>query len=857
MTDVSRRPGWGSTAGRWVLAAAVAGAALAVGTVHTVTLCVVTGLLAVATALTWWHAGGEYLRPRAAATLLLFTGATLTAYTALQCVPLPIAWLATVAPRNADIWSRALVPLHEAGPRWATLSLDPTATRIEGLKGVAYLLAFATALRLARTRDGIAFLSNVIVMSGVALAAAALLHPAFGAHKLYGVWGPSAEVLAYEKHVAPFLNPNNLAAYLNIAFCLALAATLAPDPRWPRPILAAATLFLASTQIWVASRGGVAALVLGAALVVFISRAHWLKRQERRVLTSTSLLVGLAVAAGAFMLILGTSEQTTSELLETNVSKFDLARQAIRMIPAYPIFGTGRGAFQSTFPAFRDSPGIWTFTHPENVVEQWLIEWGIPFGLGGMVAIVIGLRPNTVLARSSTAAGAWAGLVAVAVQNLVDLGSEIPGLVLAPVVCAAIVVGGTAGRESRWGLDRWSRSPRALAATALIAASCAIAGALFALGGELNDDRDALHDAAAVEHGSTDEVHQRVRAAMLRHPAEPYLPFMVGWRAARQRSEGPMAWIEATLERAQVYGPAHLVLARLLAGRAPAQARLEYRLAIEQAPELDWVAMGEASRLVRGYYDAMELAPAGPSNVPTLRALVDAIGARLPATCTRLDADIELRAPTDPGPSLRAARAAIEDLEAGEGAPWCWGAARPGCVKAALDSAARAERLGPATCEPYILHARAAIADANVAKGLSELADAADAVRDRIPCLEALATLADEAHDETRATAALAKIAANGCTDDVECASNLAWIASVEEHKGNSRRALAFYKRAYGRSPDDGLLEAAARLAASTGLHTEAEDDYERLARKHPEDPAWRSAAEQQRNAALKAATDL
>ena len=56
---------------------------------------------------------------------------------------------------------------------WAPLSLDPTATRIEVLKGVAYLLAFATALRLARTREGVAFLSNLVVATGMVLAAAA------------------------------------------------------------------------------------------------------------------------------------------------------------------------------------------------------------------------------------------------------------------------------------------------------------------------------------------------------------------------------------------------------------------------------------------------------------------------------------------------------------------------------------------------------------------------------------------------------------------------------------------------------------------------------------------------------------
>ena len=55
-----------------MLAAAIAGSALAVGTVHTVTLCIVTAALAVAAVLAWW--GAEPMKARSAATLLLFTG---------------------------------------------------------------------------------------------------------------------------------------------------------------------------------------------------------------------------------------------------------------------------------------------------------------------------------------------------------------------------------------------------------------------------------------------------------------------------------------------------------------------------------------------------------------------------------------------------------------------------------------------------------------------------------------------------------------------------------------------------------------------------------------------------------------
>jgi hypothetical protein len=49
----------------WVLAAGIVSSALAVGTVHTVTLCVVTAVLAVAAVLAWWDA--EPMKARSAA----------------------------------------------------------------------------------------------------------------------------------------------------------------------------------------------------------------------------------------------------------------------------------------------------------------------------------------------------------------------------------------------------------------------------------------------------------------------------------------------------------------------------------------------------------------------------------------------------------------------------------------------------------------------------------------------------------------------------------------------------------------------------------------------------------------------
>ena len=362
---------------RWVFALAIGGSALAIGSVHTVTLCVVTAVLAAAAVLGWWRA--EPLKVRPVATLLLVTGFVLTAYTALQCVPMPIGWLTAIAPHNADVWSRALSPLREAGPQWAPISSNPTATRIEVLKGVAYLLAFATALRVARKREGVAFLGGVVIMTGLVLAAAALLHPAFGAHKLYGIYEPGPGIA--ERHIAPLMNPNNLAAYLNMALCLALAATLAPEPRVPRAITGAVVLVLGATQVWVASRGGVVTMVLGALLVVAISRM--VRTRRHGAAAALSAFAGIAAALGAVLIVLGGSDEASNELLAANVSKLAMFGHVMRMLPAVPLFGCGRGAFESSFPPFRADVGHLTYAHPENVVAQWILEWGLPVGLAG------------------------------------------------------------------------------------------------------------------------------------------------------------------------------------------------------------------------------------------------------------------------------------------------------------------------------------------------------------------------------------------------------------------------------------------------------------------------------------------
>lgn len=176
----------------------------------------------------------------------------------------------------------------------------------------------------------------------------------------------------------------------------------------------------------------------------------------------------------------------------------------------------------------------------------------------------------------------------------------------------------------------------------------------------------------------------------------------------------------------------------------------------------------------------------------------------------------------------------------------------------ALAQAAAVRRIAPDKCDGYELAARARVASGDAVEGLNELDRAEGLVSDRVECLQKLESLAHSAGDEKRAQDALDRVANAGCSDSAECVRNLTWVAQREQARGNPTKALALYKRASQRAPeDDGLLETIARLAVAEGLHAEAAQDFDQLARRHPEDPRWRLAAGGERSAALRAVEGL
>ena len=362
----------------------------------------------------------------------------------------------------------------------------------------------------------------------------------------------------------------------------------------------------------------------------------------------------------------------------------------------------------------------------------------------------------------------------------------------------------------------------------------------------------ALYQATLDTGLSRETFEDDVRTAMLRHPAEPYLPFLGGLHAARTNSGGVIPWIERSLVRAPVNAPAHYLLATALARYSPGQARLEFRIAAEQAPGIGARAILASLPLVNRYDDAFEVAGISEDHAERrLEPLVSSLRSRLPGTACRLD---ELD-PNTPESGRRRVVYLLADLQAGLAAPWCSGTGRDSCLRAAVSEASRLVQLNPSECVPRELRAEARIQAGKAVQAIRDLLSETEHVSDRLMCLRAVVSLGSQYNDEDSVRRALDEIARAPCTQTTDCLQNLRYAANVELGRGNPRRAFAFLERAHERAPDDEqLLSDVAQLASKVELHAEALNAYQELARLHPGDPKWREAVSAERVAAAHSA---
>ncbi len=819
-----------TTVGKWLFALVVPASALALGSVPTAALVVVSVLAALACGLLWWEGG--VATSRASRTVLVAL-LVLLGMTCLQALPLPDALTRMLAPANADIWERALTPLGEPGPAWHTLSVASPATRVEVLRGFFYGAIFLGALRIAKLEDGERFLVRLIVFSSCLVAISALAHAAVSAEKVFGIYRPR-ELWGHKPgRFSPLLNTNHLAAYLNLGACVGFGA-LVSRASMPRALSGSATLVLMATSLWQSSRGATGSLCFGVALVIGLS--FYTRKRFDSARAQGAILAACAVAA-TIVVVISLSEGS-EHLLSTDLIKVTIAKSSLALVASSPWFGSGRGAFETVFSSVREGTTYVTFTNPEDFVIQWLVEWGVPISIVGAALLGWALRPQVLLRAVRPAIGVWVAIVVGILHELADYHFEVPGVVALATVCVAIVVGGrSSSRSSSEKLPVSSAASRAV--IAVVAGTVLATVAVWAdIGHTLAEERRLLSGMVVDKSVTAEHFREVVRAAMLRYPAEPFFALMGAVRAQAHGEGSVIPWVARALERNPRFGRAHFVLAQSLASRHAAQARLEYRLAYENDEALRDEIVKEALLVVDDGSSALELVPEGPSGVGMLEALAGALGTRLPSTAVIVDEALERRSPGAAGPARRRADAAASD--AINGAAWC--DRTTDCTARALDAAEEVARREPSLCESHLRVARLGISmgRAEIGRALDRLQGAADGVTDGGECQRQLIQLSFASGDAARGEMALERLVRRGCGQAAECIDLYLWAASMEESRGHYLRAVRLDRRALDLAPDrEDLLEHIGALGERDGALADALDAYGTLTSRHPSDPRW------------------
>jgi O-antigen ligase len=380
-----------------------------------------------------------------AATILLLAGLLL--YVALQTLPFAAGDFVNVAWKSVN---------ELVGPVQGTISVSPGMT-FDAIPTLAMpFLVFFCALALFQSDAEALRLWRALAYFGAAYAVLGILQELFFPEQL---------LLAQKKFylgslTATFVNRNTAGTFFGVAFLLNLALlfnslrkihigsfinkTMALDIGWRDKnalvllhvlfcLITAVALFL--TQ----SRGAVGASFIGAVVGVILIAMRPLTadrptQQFGRWRRYAIIFAGVLVVTGLFALFAGRSVYRM-EAQGAEDARWCSFASTIEAITDHPFLGTGFGAFQDVFPAYRNADcagifGVWDRAH--NFFLEGYLGLGLPFAVALVAgyAILIGVFVRGLRDRHRFRFIPVMGLtvlILASLHSLVDFSLQIPG----------------------------------------------------------------------------------------------------------------------------------------------------------------------------------------------------------------------------------------------------------------------------------------------------------------------------------------------------------------------------------------------------------------------------------------------
>lgn len=416
-------------------------------------------------------------RPLSAARVSGPMAAALGAITIAACsqlVPLPQRALASFSPATDALLTQYHLPYAAAvagtrvpgaadQPRPAhPLSINPGRTA----RGSAFLLVLATFfLGCARALSvtGANGIARGLVVLGTTVALVGIVQQATFTGKIYGFWQPLDEGNPF----GPFVNKNHFAGWMMMVlsttigyFCAGVAAGMrGVKPGWRNYVL-----WFSSTKANELILVAFAATVMALSLVLSMSRSGitcfaialvlsgWVmtRRQtvgSRRVLTTGYLVFVLCVAIG-WVGVDAVGRRFATASWSDMGGRLGPWKDAVAVIEDFPLVGTGLNTYGTATLFYHTSEPTKHFVEAHNDYLQLWAEGGLLVGIPVLITIGLFIREVRQRFRESPAeattywlrAGAVIGLVAIAMQEVVEFSLQIPGNAALFAVLAAIAV---------------------------------------------------------------------------------------------------------------------------------------------------------------------------------------------------------------------------------------------------------------------------------------------------------------------------------------------------------------------------------------------------------------------------------
>jgi O-antigen ligase len=382
----------------------------------------------------------------------------LTVAISVQLVPLHESIIRWLSPETDLFLQRYVVGYATMAERHA-LSIEPSATlRALVATGAMTMLLLGSARSLGDL-DAL-YIARGTVVLGAIMALAGIVQKAMWNGKIYGFWAPQTAGDSF----GPFVNRNHFAGWMLMALPLVIGyfcSRIARGMRGIKPGWQNRVIWFSSADASETVLVGFAALLMALALVLTMSRSGaagllvaltisgWFVSRRQSIGAKRATIVVYLLFVALFVVWWAGLDRLAARFADAQTvdaaSRFGIWADTWRIAKRFPLVGTGLNTFGTATIFFQTADLDRHYAQAHNDYLQLLSDGGVLVCIpAAIVAGIFVWRIRRRFQGSSDDANYWirvgavTGLVAVALQEVVDFSLQMPGNAALFVILAAL-----------------------------------------------------------------------------------------------------------------------------------------------------------------------------------------------------------------------------------------------------------------------------------------------------------------------------------------------------------------------------------------------------------------------------------